>query len=305
MIDMPLIAAGASLLEFEPATFREHFPDHGFKVRHQLCDRSEFGLTRLVELAQELPESSVEYYAGNVSVDQRSKHYPRNGLSVVETVRRIEECGSWMVMKNVETHPNYGKFLRTLLDEWYTQIDSSLLERLRGGLNRERAFMFVSSPNSVTPYHMDDEHNLLLQIRGAKLVNLWDPKDRTVVSERQIESQLQFWHDSDHERYMPYREEFQERAKLFELNPGEGLHFPFGAPHWVKNGPQVSVSFSVTFRSAWSDQMGKLYFVNNKLRKIGMEPTPPGQSPWRDSVKLGAFQALRRLVRTFRPKAKA
>jgi hypothetical protein len=305
---MPLIADNAAhdnLLKFEPAVFRENFPHRGFKIQHRLCDRPEFGMTELVELAQELPPTAVEYYAGNVSVDQRSSQYPRNGLSVVETVRRIEECGSWMVMKNVETVPRYGKLLRGLLDEWYGQIDSSRLKELRGGLNRERAFLFISSPNSVTPFHMDDEHNLLLQIRGSKRINLWDPQDRAVVSERQIESQLQFWHDQDHERYLPYKEEFEQRANVFEMESGEGVHFPFGAPHWVKNGPQVSVSFSVTFRSAWSDHMGMLYFVNKKLRRLGWEPTPPGQSAWRDSLKLSAFQGARRVGRTFRAKTKA
>ena len=30
------------------------------------------------------------------------------------------------------------------------------------------AFIFISSPNTVTPYHMDPEYNFLLQIRGTK-----------------------------------------------------------------------------------------------------------------------------------------
>ena len=33
-----------------------------------------------------------------------------------------------------------------------------------------QGFIFVSSPNSVTPYHFDPEHNILLQIRGSKVM---------------------------------------------------------------------------------------------------------------------------------------
>ena len=34
--------------------------------------------------------------------------------------------------------------------------------------------------------------------------------------------------------------------------PGQAVHVPFMAPHWVRNGPEVSVSFSITWRSEWS-----------------------------------------------------
>jgi hypothetical protein len=32
--------------------------------------------------------------------------------------------------------------------------------------------------------------------------------------------------------------------------------------------------------------------VNNRLRKIGLQPVPPGVSPWRDNVKVAAFTGL-------------
>lgn len=297
MAPSPAIDPGTEVLQFRGSEFRKHFPHRGFKIAHRLCDEAAFRLPRLVELAQRLPENLVEYYAGSVSIAQRKKEYPQNGLSVVETVRRIEECGSWMVMKNVEGDPEYGRLLRALLDEWYREIDPRQRELLRGNSRREHAFLFISSPNSVTPYHLDDEHNFLLQILGSKQVSMWDQSDREVVSEPQMESQLEFFHDADHERYLPYREEFGKRATIFELNPGEGLHFPFGSPHWVKNGPQVSVSFSITFRSGLSERMAKVYFVNKRLRRIGIRPTPPTQSAWRDSLKLFAFQAARRTAR--------
>jgi len=294
MLSATVANAKRDLLDFEGSEFRTKFPDLGFKIRHELCSRPEFQLDRLAELAQRLPHDLVEYYAGDVSVGQRSKEYPKNGLSVVETVRRIEECGSWMVMKSVHVDPEYNQILRGLLDEWYRQIDSRQLEALRGGMHREHAFIFISSPNSVTPYHVDDEHNFLLQIRGSKQVSMWDPKDRAVVSEAEVESQLQFWHDPDYERYIPYQDEFQKRATVFSLQPGEGLHFPLAAPHWVKNGPEISISFSITFRSELSERLARIYYINRRIRRRGLEPVPPLQSPWRDALKDGAFRAARR-----------
>jgi hypothetical protein len=200
-----------------------------------------------------------------------------------------------MVLKNVEIDAPYGDLLRGLLREVERQIDPSMR-----GMHRMKAFVFISSPNSVTPYHLDDEHNFLLQIRGRKWVSMWDPKDRTVVPEAQAEYMMERNHDTDWQRYMPFQPQFQERATVFELNAGEGLHFPFGAPHWVKNGPEVSISFSITYLSEMSERQAALYSLNRRMRRIGLEPTPPEGSGWRDSLKYGAFRAARHTKRVLK-----
>jgi hypothetical protein len=293
MASTAVVAPKNNLLEFDRTDFQAKFPDAGFKIRHRLCQQPELQLPALIELAQRLPESAVEYYSGDVSRSQGKKTYPGNGLSIVETVRRIEECGSWMVMQNVQVDPGYGALLRSLLDEWYQQIDPRRLKQLRGARNREKAFIFISSPGSVTPYHLDDEHNFLLQVRGSKHISMWDVNDRVVMPERQAEHMLQYWHPETWDRYMPYEDDFEKRAALYELGPGEGLHFPFGAPHWVKNGPAVSISFSITFRSELSDERAILYGLNGRMRRMGINPSPPGQSRWRDSLKYRTFRAAK------------
>ena len=283
------------MLGFQPDDFHRYYPHRPFKITHPLCDREELQLDRLVELAKRLPDDQVEYYGGSVPVNQKGKTYPKNGLSIVETVRRIEECGSWMVMKNVQVDPAYGELLRTLLSDVYAQFGRDRSAYWMRDLHREKAFIFITSPNSVTPYHLDDEHNFLLQVRGSKQVSMWDPNDRTVMPETQIEHMLECWHQEGYDRHMPYQDEFQKRATVFQLNPGEGLHFPFGAPHWVKNGPAVSISFSITWRSLMSDRNGVVYYVNKRLRRFGLTPTPPERAEWRDSLKYNLFQGGRRL----------
>ena len=43
---------------------------------------------------------------------------------------------------------------------------------------RREGFIFISSPGSITPFHMDPEYNFLLQIRGEKQISIWGGKDR-------------------------------------------------------------------------------------------------------------------------------
>ena len=50
--------------------------------------------------------------------------------------------------------------------------------RARAGLE---GFIFVSSPGSVTPYHIDPERNFLLQVRGNKTMHMFDGSDRSLL----------------------------------------------------------------------------------------------------------------------------
>jgi hypothetical protein len=132
---------------------------------------------------------------------------------------------------------------------------------------------------------MDPEHNFLLQVRGDKIVHMFDAKDREVLSEQELEA----FHGGHH-RNLIFKDEYQKRATSFNLKPGDALHFPVTAPHWVQNCDQVSISFSITFRSEFSERAAKLYYLNSKLRKLGIAPTPPGNVSWRDNLKYGAFK---------------
>jgi hypothetical protein len=65
----------------------------------------------------------------------------------------------------------------------------------------------------------------------------------------------------------------------------------------VKNGSQVSVSFSITFRTTSSDRREILYRVNERMRRIGIRLPPVGQSELVDGAKYQAFRTLARAHR--------
>lgn len=259
---------------------RRCFPEKAFTVKHNLSDNPLFELPRLIALSQTLPDDQVEYNSGKLPVSQDPAKTPRNGLSVKDTIQRIEECDSWLVLKNVEADPEY----RALLDACLDEVDQLTRSRV-GRQSLRESFIFISSPRSVTPYHMDPEHNFLLQIRGQKTVHMFDAKDRSLLSLTELES----FHSGGH-RNLVFRDEYQARATSFALEPGQGVHSPVTAPHWVQNGPAVSISYSTTFRSALSIREARLHILNAKLRKLHLEPTPPGESAWRDAVKYGALR---------------
>jgi hypothetical protein len=272
------------LLELDAEEFRASYNRRPFLVRHRLAGHPLFERPRLIALAKSLEPQQLQYHVSDVPVgtdfESAASKYP-NGMSIEATIENIEAKGSYVLMKNVETSPDYGKLLDDLLDEvdvLSNPIDPGMCERV--------AFLMISSPHAVTPYHMDRELNFLLQVEGQKNVNLWDPTDRSVVSEHELEWFFA-WHSLKETKY---REANQQKAHVYELNPGQGVHHPSTAPHWVKNGDRVSVSFSITFRTAASNRRDRVYRANHALRRMGLTPRPFGASPPVDSVKAAAYR---------------
>lgn len=284
------------LLDLDVAQFARAFGRQPFRVRHHLADHPLFQMDCLMQLARTLPEHRVEYNAGDLSVDMDPTRTPRNGLSAEETIARIAECRSWLVLKNVELDREYHDLLYRCLQEveGLGHADARQIDHREG-------FVFVSSPGAVTPYHIDPEWNFLLQVRGQKLIHVFPSDDREILSEEALE---RFY--SGAHRNLHFEDAWQAKAEPFELNPGDGVHVPVTAPHWVKNGPEVSISFSITFQTRVSERRGIQYRVNHGLRARGWKPTPVGQSPWRDNVKYFSYRVLRRLRRAWtgkRPEA--
>jgi Cupin-like domain len=262
-------------LAIDRDTFNAQFARAPFLVPHRLAQHTLLTLPCLVELSKRLPASQVEYNAGDVPIGLDPARTPRNGLSPEETIRRIAECRSWLVLKQVERDPAY----RLLLDDCLADVQAASA-RLTAGMRDPHAFIFVSSPGAVTPYHMDPEENFLLQIRGTKTLSVFDRADRRVVSEPDLERFVTGAH-----RNLAWRDEFQASARTFELRPGLALHVPFASPHWVQNGAEVSISFSVTFNTHASMRTLHAHRLNARLRRWGVTPAPVGRSVLRDGVK--------------------
>lgn len=285
-VDYPTAASDIAMvprLWFDGDEFRQKFNRLPFLVRHGLADHPLLSLPRLVELSRRLPAKSVKYNDGNLSVAENLEAIPANGLSIEETIRRIEEQCSWMVLKNVHDDPPYRELLMDCLE-----AIKPCSEPLEPGMHDARAFVFISSPGSVTPFHIDPEINFLLQIRGSKSMSVFDPSDRELVPEQDLE-QFSLAEDLGLVKYKP---ELQHRAFVAEMSPGIGVHCPVTAPHWVKVGPEVSISFSITFRSHGTGRRRNAYWINAHLRRLGISPAPVGVSPWRDTLKHGLFRTL-------------
>ncbi len=272
---------------FDPAArsrFAAHYPEAPHILPHSLTSHPLLEIEALAQLAEKLPISSVEYNRGDLPIGVDGKP-GSNGLTIAETIRKVAEAESWAVLKNIEQVPAYEGLLLGLLEEIRPEIEAAT-----GAMLTPQGFIFVSSPLSVTPYHFDPEHNILLQIRGSKVMTQFPAGDTRFVPDEAHET-----YHSGGPRELKWDDSFLVHGTEFPLSPGEALFVPVMAPHFVKNGPAPSVSLSITWRSEWSYRESDARIFNAILRERGFTPAAPGRFPQQNYAKAYAFRALRRL----------
>lgn len=264
-------------------------------VTHALSDHPLLQIDALVELGKRQQERKLvrthtaAATAGTSFADAPLLHPNERGAAA--TLSDIEKAGAWMSLLNVQADPVYRRLIDDVLDEV-----KPIVSRRDPGMCYRAGWIFVSSPRAVTPFHMDHEHNFIMQIRGCKRLYTWDPFDRVVVSERGQE----LFHDRHSRELVTWSEAWRSRARVFELAPGLGGYMPSTTPHMVENGDGPSVTISFTYYTDSTRQRELLYRGNAALRRLGLEPTPVGASPGRDRVKravLSGYTSARNVVR--------
>jgi hypothetical protein len=267
------------------AEFAANYPETPHTLRHNLRAHPLLTLDALARLGESLPHASIEYNRGDLPTGVDPNSDIANGLSIGDTIRNVDSCRSWAVLKNIEQMPQYRALLLDLLGEL-----QPLIEAKTGAMLTPQGFIFVSSPDAVTPYHFDPEHNILLQLKGSKTMTQFPAGDPFYAP------------DETHETYhiggprnLVWREELAAGGTPWRLEPGEAVFVPVMAPHHVKNGPEPSISLSITWRSSWSYAESEARGFNSLLRRAGLRPRAPGRYPAQNRMKSYAWRVIRRL----------
>jgi hypothetical protein len=275
-------APAGRVLRADATQFRRDFNLRSFLFEHSLAGHPLFAPGRLAELGERmLVLGEVGRFVSKSGKDNAA-HSRISAMPAQErvaaTIEQLREAGAWMKLTGANAvDPEYDTVLQALLRE---------LEELAGVPLREQITwstltVFMASPHIVTPYHIDHESNFLFQVSGSKQITLFDAQDRTLLSEGEIEE----FYAGDFEAAR-FRDGQQARGIEYPLAPGKVVHHPPLAPHWVKNGDEVSISVSIGFCLQGFDRRARIYQVNHFLRRLGLHPSPPGRSSVADRVKI-------------------
>lgn len=282
----------SSLLSADSQAFETHFPLQPFRINHGLVGDPRLELSAILDLVKSLPRDRIEYNSGKVAVSQDAASTPLVELSPEEVVEKIQTAGAWMVLKRIEHHPDYKALLEEALFSVALAQGYGSLEE--AGFTDVQGFLFVSSPGSTTPFHIDSEDNFFVQVHGDKQFSIYDNQDRAIASEDMIEYAI-----TKH-RNIRYSDTYEPRAMHNALKPGEGVFVPYLWPHWVKTFETYSISVAITWKTAEVNRRNDLYQVNAMLRDRGFPQPAPGARPAADAAKLFAFRTARFFIEPLR-----
>lgn len=268
-------------------------------VRHSLSQHPLLQLDSIRGLGKRLHEQGrVRTHSDQAKADTAFTNAPDlhpTDRTTVDALADVANAHAWTSLLNIQTDPLY----RTLVDEVLDSV-KPVLDRQDPGMCYRAGWIFVTSPGAVTPFHMDFEHNFIVQIYGKKRLYVWDQSDRSIVSDRGQER----FHTFHSRELVRFHEDFRQKAHVFDLEPGMGGFMPSTAPHMVENGDGPSITASFTFYTNSTRRRSLAYRANSHLRRLGLDPAPFGLMPRRDTalanlmkVYTGTRELARRVAR--------
>ena len=278
----------APLLDVSASALLEDLGSAPFAVRHHVGPRHPL-LTReaLIARADDWPSRLSRHRRGNVSVVMPTMSADRLAADAAEVMRDIDHNSCWLVLWELERSTRYSEFL----DECLDPVDA-LVGTREGGMTDRGLNVLASSPGAVVPAHFDMHHNFLLQIDGTKEVTIGSFSDPH-VNERAID---RFYDEGNNNAPT-----LPDVASTFRLGPGDGVYIPPFGFHWVRGGPETSISLSCGFRTRATEQANLVHECNARLRRLGLHPHPPGTSVYRDRAKVELLAWARRTRRASEP----
>jgi hypothetical protein len=222
--------------------------------RHELF--SDAALERLLESVER-----PNYYVNTMDVTAQNLRSRREGeirdLSGAQVLEAVRNGQIWiLLLKPDDAEPGYRKIVRDIYDEIAAKQPG-----FRSAF--EKITILISSPRIQVYYHCDVPGQSLWQVRGRKTVYVY-PNREPFLEQPALEKIVL---GEAHEISLSYDAGFDQHATVFELQPGQMLHWPLNAPHRISNGDCVNVSFTTEHFTPDIRRMYHVNFANGVLRQ--------------------------------------
>lgn len=234
------------------------------RLEHRLDQHELFSNEALGELIERYPREHYSLVEWGVQGRARSewREGEISGLSGREVIEAVGKSRVWINLRNAPAvDKRYGDLLDQIFEEFEERIPNfRSLSRTMG--------ILISSPGSRTVYHADLPGQSLWQIRGSKRVYVY-PAVKPFLRPEHVEGIAL----SGVEANMPYEPWYDDYANVYELEPGQMLHWPLNAPHRVDNHDCLNVSMTLEY---FTDEIRRTHMVtvaNGIMRsKLGVTP---------------------------------
>ncbi|QDT39129.1 hypothetical protein Pan189_35320 [Stratiformator vulcanicus] len=227
-------------------------------AQHRLLETGLFTDEGLIELMERHPRAlcnlsmmgtnQEEYVWGDVDA---------TGYDAADLLRAVKEGRFWINVRQIMKHQPE---LRRIVDELYDELENQSPGFVA---TRRSANVLISSPDAFVYYHVDVPQNILWHIRGRKRV--WVYGEWEDIVPRDIYEAIV---DCSREEDVPYRSEFDQKADVFDLEPGQVITWPQNTPHRVENLDGLNVSLSTEHYTPRAFRKVRVIRANRFLKNV-------------------------------------
>lgn len=276
---------------FDKNLVNSNFDKLPWKFSHKITEHPALEISNLEKVVQRLPSEQVYFSSGEL---KKSDNFDRahldhkNEHSLKDAIEDLKNSSSYIMVRSPEVDPSF--------EELFTTIKIDIEESLRvsgmsASLVDPMLYLFIASPGSVTPFHIDRYSTFLMQIKGSKQVLIYERDNEEVVGQEVAEAFMSQSGSRPH-----HKEHMEEFASTFDFAEGDSIHIPFMAPHSVVNGKDdISISLSIIFKHKDTVRQGDAMCFNHRARRLGLKPSKAGDSIMKDTMKQCFMKLMRKL----------
>lgn len=262
------------------------FGEQVIQMEHRLAETGLFTDEKLGEMIDRCP---AEHRSINtMGFDLENPVWREGTFGDVPGIEVIQAIRNGRMWTNIRRLMDYDKDYADVLDKIFSEFENKVpnLETFKRNMT-----VLISSPKCQVFYHCDIQGQALWQIHGKKRVYVY-PTSKAFLKPKAIESILL----RETEEEMSYEPWFDEYAQVFDLEPGQMLHWPLYGPHRVENHDCLNVSLTTEH---WTKEIWKSYathYGNGVLRRsLGLNKLSTDPKGMHVYVKAGAAFARKKI----------
>ena len=218
-------------------------------LKHELHNTGLFTVEALAELIDRYPEEKYNLCSmGHDLLNPVWRDGYRGDVPGTEIIKAIKGGRMWMNLRKVhEVDERYNKLLGDIYREFESKVPYLKTFMHNFGI-------LISSPKACVFYHCDVPGQSLWQIEGRKRIYIY-PNHEPFMKQEVIEKVILGTQQED----IPYEPWFDEHAQVYDLEPGDMLHWPLNGPHRVVNEDCMNISVTTEH---YTDEIRKSYAIN-------------------------------------------
>jgi hypothetical protein len=234
------------------------------RLEHEMHKSAAFSMDDLARLIESYPRGQYSLVKTGARGSSRVwREGDIGNLSGREVIEAISHGGLWLNMRDVgAVDSRYRKLVDRMFEEVAAKVPGFEIPKAH------QESILISSPDAQVYYHADLPGQSLIQIAGRKRVYVY-PNTAPFIRPEHLEDIALFNVEVD----LPYKEWYEDYAKVLDIGPGQMLGWPMNAPHRVENLDTFSVSMTISYTNDEIRRSEILNLANGMLRhRFGYTP---------------------------------